>query len=142
MRLFHDKDNEIVNHLIMNFKLHLWRYCLNALSCPQNVLTLLYERIVHFVYGKCNPFVVDGVLCVTLQNGIPKSTNLRNRFKIETSGLIQKWCVHALKPHNGLNYNDIYLWLVIWEGWTRCNAHSSAIVCCNYYSFCYMMMSE
>jgi hypothetical protein len=28
------------------------------------VLTLLDEAIVHLVYGKCNPFVVDGdIVC-------------------------------------------------------------------------------
>ncbi len=56
-----------------------------------------------------------GGLCATWHKGIPKSTN----FKIKTRKLIQKchaplnynapiqkWCVHALKLHYGLNYND------------------------------------
>jgi hypothetical protein len=47
------------------------------------MLTLINEIIVDLVYGKCNPFVVVGVLCVTWHKMTP---NLD--FKIKTSGLI------------------------------------------------------
>jgi hypothetical protein len=49
------------------------------------MLTLLDEIIVDLVYGKCNPFVVAGVLCATWHKVIPKLD-----FKIKTFGLIQK----------------------------------------------------
>ncbi len=50
MQVFHDKDNK--------------RYCLNALSWPQNVLTPLDESIIHLVYSKCDPFIMDrGIVC-------------------------------------------------------------------------------
>jgi hypothetical protein len=38
----------------------------------QIVLTLLNEGIVHFVYGKCNPFVVDGDIVCNMAEEDPK----------------------------------------------------------------------
>jgi hypothetical protein len=39
-------------------------YYLNVLAWAQNVLTLLDEGIVHLVYSKCNPFIMDGgIVC-------------------------------------------------------------------------------
>jgi len=36
-----------------------------------------------------------------------------------------------------------YLWLFIWGGWIKCNAHIGVIIFCSYCSFCcIMMMSE
>ncbi len=71
------------------------------------MLTLLDEIIVDLVYGKCNPFVVAGVLCATWHKVIPKLD-----FKIKTFGLIQKcWNNHTTKMmatkryHAKLNYN-------------------------------------
>jgi hypothetical protein len=50
MWVFHDKDNEGT--------------ILNVLAWPQNVLTILNEGIVHLLYSKCNPFMVDGgIVC-------------------------------------------------------------------------------
>jgi hypothetical protein len=43
------------------------------------MLTLLDEAIVHLVYGKCNPFVMVGLLCATWHRVIPKLI-----FKIQT----------------------------------------------------------
>jgi hypothetical protein len=62
--------------------------------------------------------------------------------KLNYNGSIQKWWVHALKPHYKLDYNDIFMIKFIQGVWTKCNAHVGVIVYYNYYSFCYMMMSE
>jgi hypothetical protein len=39
------------------------------------VLIILNEGIARLVYSKCNPFVVDGVMCVTWRKMIAKFTN-------------------------------------------------------------------
>jgi hypothetical protein len=45
------------------------------------MLTLLAETIAHLVYGKCNPFMMVGVLCATWHKVIPKFTNPKIRFQ-------------------------------------------------------------
>jgi hypothetical protein len=42
----------------------IMKVLLNAITWPQNVLTLLHEGIVHLVYRICNPFIMDGgIVC-------------------------------------------------------------------------------
>jgi hypothetical protein len=45
------------------------------------MLTLLDEVIAHLVYGKCNPFVMAGILCAIWHKLIPKFTNFKIRFQ-------------------------------------------------------------
>ncbi len=45
------------------------------------MLTLLDEAIAHLVYGKCNPFMMVGVLCATWHKVIPQFTNPKIRFQ-------------------------------------------------------------
>jgi hypothetical protein len=46
------------------FMIRTMKYYLNVLAWPQNVLTILNEGIVHLLYSKCNPFMVDGgIVC-------------------------------------------------------------------------------
>jgi hypothetical protein len=68
----------------------------------------------------------------------------KDHHKLSYNGSIQKMCVHALKHDYKLYYNGlfIFLWWIIRGGWIICDAHGHTIVCCSYYGFCRMLMSE
>jgi hypothetical protein len=85
------------------------------------MLTLLNEGIVHLVYNKGNPFIMDRGLCATWHKITQNQPIPKLEVKIKISGLIQKCSsnhtikrmvtkiYHAKLIYNGLIQNGAYV---------------------------------